>query len=300
MTGVTEMHIQNWQHPPAIEADAWYCDVVWGGNRPVLERFSMPGLEGCLLSVPNAHRQAGGDIYHVTVCNQGVFSKFLLVDVAGHDATAADIATHLQAPLHRLMNQLDNSAILHELNDNILAHLQPGNFATATAATYNHWDHSWTYAYAGHPYMLIRRDGVWELLPECLAAPPAGVIGEAHYMQNEIQLQGDDWLFLYSDAVFEIRRHDGKRIGFEGLVELLNTLPHAEDIDTFYRELVAQLTQENGGPDFDDDLTLILLQQTDEHRPVTDRALSGARRLMMRWMKRHDTHCTTTLPEHNS
>ncbi|TCK16930.1 stage II sporulation protein E [Thiogranum longum] len=291
---------ETWLHPAAADDQRWYCDIVWGGNQPVLERFTMPGLEGCLLSVPNAERLSGGDIYHVTVCDQGVFSKFLLVDVAGHDAVAADIATQLHAPLHRLMNQLDNTAILGELNENILADLQPGNFATATAATYNHWDHSWTYAYAGHPYMLIRRNGIWEPLPECLSAPPAGVTAEVRYMQNEISLQGDDWLFLYSDAVFEIRRPDGRRIGFEGLVDLLNSLPEAHDIDTFYRELIARLTQENRGTDFDDDLTLILLRQTDEHLPVTDRALSGARHLMMRWLKRHDTRCTTILPGHRT
>jgi len=119
-------------------------------------------------------------------------------------------------------------------------------------------------------------------------------------MQNEIRLQGDDWLFLYSDAAFEVRRQGGKRIGFKGLINLLNTLPPAEDIDTFYRELVAQLILENGGPYFDDDLTLILLRQTAEQLPATDRALSGARRLLMRWMKRHDTHCTTTLPTPNA
>ena len=290
------MNIEHWLHAPPGKAQPWYCDVVWGGNRSALERFAMPGLEGCLLSLPCAHRQSGGDIYHVTVCDQGVFSKFILVDVAGHDAAAADIASHLQAPLHRLMNQLDNSAILHELNNNILDNLLPGTFATATAATYNHWDHSWTYAYAGHPYMLIRRDGVWEPLPECLSAPPAGVIGEARYMQNEIPLQGDDWLFLYSDAVFDIRGSNGRRLNFGGLIDLLNALPAARDVDTFYRELVTQLVQGNGGRDFTDDLTLILLRQTGAQRPVADRALSGARRLLMRWMKRHDTHCITTLP----
>ena len=294
------MRFENWQHPPPTDGQRWYCDIVWGGNQPVLERFSMPGLEGCLLSVPNGQRRHGGDIYHVTVCDQGVFSKFLLVDVAGHDAVAADIATQLHAPLQRLMNQLDNTAILHELNDNILADVEPGNFATATAATYNHWDHSWTYAYAGHPYMLIRRNGVWEPLPECLPAPPTGITADVRYQQNEISLQGDDWLFLYSDAVFEIRRPDGERIGFEGLIRLLNGLPEAHDIDTFYRELVDRLVQENHGADFDDDLTLILLQQTRKNLPVTDRALSGARHLMMRWMKRHDTHCTTILPNQHS
>ena len=83
----------SWQQQPVQAPDAWLCNIVWGGNELALETFTMPGLDGCLLSVPCANSRAGGDIYHVTVCDHGVFSKFLLVDVAGHgqpDVAARD------------------------------------------------------------------------------------------------------------------------------------------------------------------------------------------------------------------
>ncbi len=58
----------------------WVCNVLWGGNHFVKQSFRMPGMEGCLLSIPHGGDPSGGDIYHITVCGHGVFSKFLLVD----------------------------------------------------------------------------------------------------------------------------------------------------------------------------------------------------------------------------
>lgn len=283
-----------WQQLVPEESDAWLCNIVWGGNRLALEIFTTPGLDGYLLSIPCANRPVGGDIYHVTVCDHGVFSKFLLADVAGHGDAAAGISSRLQQPLFKLMGELDNSALLEELNDIIYIEESSGNFATAAAATYNHWDNSWTYAYAGHPYMLIRRDDRWQVLPECYSAPPAGVLVESRYYQNEIGLRGNDWLFLFSDAVYEIKQADGSRLGFEGLVALLDSI-RLHEISDFYHQLMHKLVTINGGEEFDDDLTLILLKQNDAGKTPTQRVLSAGRKLIMRWKKRHEKHCHTEL-----
>lgn len=290
------MQALNWRQALDRDPKSWVCNIVWGGNQLALESFTTPGLEGYLLSLPCADSRAGGDIYHVTVCGHGVFSKFLLVDVAGHGDSAAHISSRLQQPLAHLMSELDNGAILAELNNRILCDETNGNFATAAAATYNHWDRSLNYAYAGHPYMLIRRNGGWQHLPECCAGPPIGILGDISYFQNEIPLNGEDWLFLFSDAVFEIKRTDGTRLGFEGLVDLLNTI-EAEAIGPFYQELVDVLVGVNGGDIFEDDLTLILLKQQQIEESLSARALSSGRKLMMRWMKRKEPRCTTALPE---
>ena len=194
------------------------------------------------------------------------------------------------------MNELDNAAILEELNERILREESNGSFATAAAATYNHWDRSLNYAYAGHPYMLIRRNGAWQLLPECHSGPPVGILGDIRYFQNEVPLNGADWLFLFSDAVFEIKRKDGGRLGFDGLVELLNSI-ETEHIADFYQELVDTLVATNGSDVFEDDLTLILLKQQQATATLSSRALFQGRKLMMRWMKRKNPRCTTALPE---
>ena len=290
------MESLSWRQPLERDPQSWFCNIVWGGNQLALESFTMPGLDGYLLSVPCADSLAGGDVYHVTVCDQGVFSKFLLIDVAGHGDSAAHISSRLQQPLARLMSELDNSAILEELNNSILTDETYGNFATAAAATYNHWDRSLSYAYAGHPFMLIRRNGVWKLLPECCAGPPIGILGEISYFQNEIPLNGEDWVFLFSDAVFEIKQNDGSRLGFEGLVELLNTI-ESQTIESFYQALIDALVNVNDGDIFEDDLTLILLKQQQAEETLPDRALSSARKLMMRWMKHKAPRCTTSLTD---
>jgi serine phosphatase RsbU (regulator of sigma subunit) len=279
-----------WNLPLPEGRTPWLCNVVWGGNRLVLESFTVPGLDGYLLSVPCADSTAGGDIYHVTVCNHGVFSKFLLIDVAGHGSAASRISSRLQQPLVTLMNELDNSAILEQLNRNILASEASGSFATAAAATYNHWDRSWSYAYAGHPYMLVRRHGRWQALPECCAGVPIGVVGDSRYFQNEIILQGDDWLFLFSDAVLEIKRADGSRLGFGGLLKLLAGI-EADDVGDFYQALADALVKTNAGECFDDDLTLILVKQQPARERLPGRLAASARRLLMRWRKRHTVRC---------
>ena len=289
------MQTAAWTLPLTGQPESWFCDVVWGGNELALETFNMPGLEGYLLSVPCSDKHASGDIYHVTVCNHGIFSKFLLIDVAGHDDSAARISSRLKQPLAKLMNELSNGAILEQLNGNILSSESSGSFATAAAATYNHWDSSLTYAYAGHPYILIQRDGVWRTLPECCSGPPIGILGDVRYFENEIQLNGEDWLFLFSDAVFEVKREDGSRLGFDGLIELLNSIEQTT-IDSFYQALTDALVDINGSNQFADDLTLFLLRQQPTSKKLLSRTTNGARKLVMRWMKRKAPRCNTPLP----
>ncbi len=287
---------QPWRQAPDEAPDNWVCNIVWGGNQLALESFTMPGLDGCLLSVPCADSRAGGDVYHVTVCDHGVFSKFLLVDVAGHGDAAAGISQRLKQPLSRLMSELDNGAILEHLNHCILENEPMGSFATAAAATYNHWDRSLSYAYAGHPYILIRRDGRWRVLPECCAGPPIGILGELSYFQNEVPLNGEDWLLMFSDAILDIKLADGRRLGFDGLIDLLNAVP-ADSLGGFYQATVNALVQANGSEHFDDDLTLILLKQQKAEASLPARLLSFGRKLTMRWMKRKENPCPAALPE---
>jgi len=192
------------------------------------------------------------------------------------------------------MTKPGNGALLEELNGNILSTESSGSFATAAAATYNHWDRSLTYAYAGHPYILIQRDGVWQTLPECCSGPPIGVLEDIRYFENEILLNGEDWLFLFSDAVFEIQCENGTRLGFDGLIELLNCIEQTT-IDSFYQALIDALVTLNGSEQFADDLTLFLLKQQPASKKLLSRTADGIRKMVMRLMKRKQPRCSTPL-----
>ncbi|HED19388.1 MAG TPA: serine/threonine-protein phosphatase [Gammaproteobacteria bacterium] len=266
------MQTTAWALPLTSQPDTWFCNIVWGGNERALETFTMPGLDGYLLSIPCADKNTGGDIYHVTVCNHGVFSKFLLIDVAGHDDSAAEISSRLKQPLSKLMTELGNGAILEELNSKLLSTESSGSFATAAAATYNHWDRSLTYAYAGHPYILIQRDGVWRTLPECGSSPPIGILGDIRYFEK-----------------------DGTRLGFDGLIALLNSIEQTT-INGFYQALIDALVALNGSEQFADDLTLFLLKQQPGSKKLLSRTANGIRKLVIRMIKCKEPRCSTPLP----
>lgn len=266
--------------PPMEKPAEWVCNVLWGGNRFVKQSFRMPGMEGCLLSIPHGGDHSGGDIYHITVCGHGVFSKFLLVDVMGHGREAAILSQALLEPLGRLATELDNRAILGELNRVIQEQAEYGKFATAAAATFNTWDGSWTYAYAGHPPMMMRRDGRWASLEnpgDCV--PPVGIIKGLCFQQNTLVLQSGDWLLLYSDALTDIMMAHAKgQDMLLALCDILNSID-TDHVETFHAALTGKLIAINGGTQFGDDLTFILLRHDD---PQADSWLARLRGMVLR------------------
>lgn len=269
----------------------WVCNVLWGGNRFVKQSFRTPGMEGCLLSIPHGGDPFGGDIYHITVCGHGVFSKFLLVDAMGHGREAAVLSHALLEPLGRLATELDNATILEELNRVIRELGAAGKFATAAAATFNAWDGSWTYAYAGHPPMLIRHAGRWASLERPGdRALPVGIIKGLQFQQCAVTLQPGDWLLLYSDALTDlVMAHAQGRDVYETLAGMLNGIA-TDHVGTFHAALTGKLIELNGGPRFGDDLTFIVLRH-DLPRPQTWTSriaaplLRGGGRMMMAMMK---------------
>jgi len=249
--------------------ERWICDLLWGGNTYADKDFSTPGLEGRLLSVPAGQSPMGGDVHYITVCGGGILSKFLLLDVSGHGAAASEWSRYLHAPLHRLMEEQDNAAILGELNLRLLDAHTLGRFATAVAATYNSQTQRWIYAYAGHPYMLIRSEGTWQELPaKGERTVPVGIIDDTEYYQTEVGLSADEYILIFSDALIEIRQQTGQLLGLQGLVDTLNALP-ADGLQDLYPRLVAGLVAHNGGQHFNDDLTLVLLRHTGGPGPTT-------------------------------
>jgi sigma-B regulation protein RsbU (phosphoserine phosphatase) len=267
--------MQGWLARTQIGVDsapeAWSCDLLWGGNSYADKAFLTPGLEGHLLSVPAGQSHRGGDIHYITVCGHGVFSKFLLLDAAGHGAAAAEWSRYLHEPLSRLMEEQDNVAILEELNSVMLGYRpdNPGRFATAIAATYDSRSYGWVYAYAGHPYMLIRRHGVWqELSAAGERTVPIGIINDTEYYQSAASLQSGDWVLMFSDGATEIKQTNGRRLSVSGLINLMNGLAH-DGIRALYLGLVQRLVDLNGQETFSDDLTLVLLRHTIPADPGT-------------------------------
>ncbi|MBN1352893.1 serine/threonine-protein phosphatase [candidate division KSB1 bacterium] len=257
---MTELLTSRFNHKIEDE-ESWVCDLVWGGNRLARKRFDLPGFEGNLISIPHGQSNVGGDIYFITVCGSGNLSKFLLLDVSGHGEEAARLSERLQEPLYLLMNENDNTALLNELNQHMLDLNLRNKFVTALAATYNNTLNEWLYSYAGHPYMLIRLNGIWQELPaQGVRSLPIGIKQEGLYYESQTILQPGDWVIMFSDGLLDVKNGNGELLEEKGLIQLLNQI-EADEIGPFISLFVEKLKELNGNDSFQDDLTFIVLKR---------------------------------------
>lgn len=248
-------------HAIKAKPSQWYCNVVEGGNKLSAESFTVPGLDGYLLSVPYQDSSQGGDIHYITVCNHGVYSKFLILDVSGHGEKAGEISKHLYQPLFKLLDERDNTKILAKLNQIMIDLNLPGKFATVVLATYNRYFCSWTFSYAGHPSILLDRNNCWHPITTQGSAP-IGIIGDTQFQQSTVFLEDGDKLLLFSDALTEIKLKNNSRLTEDGLINTLSQIKQ-DALNTYFQKLIEHLIRLNQGEAFCDDLTLILL----EHKP---------------------------------
>lgn len=261
------MQEKNWQDllqdSLQEEPKEWFCNVVQGGNGLSAQPFKVPGINGQLLSIPYKNSSAGGDVHYVTVCNLGTYSKFLIIDVSGHGEKAGELSTKLYDVLWKLIDQGDNKKVLGELNNIMVKMGALGKFATVLLATYNSWFRSWTFTYAGHHSMLLFRNGQWQplQLSSDNKSIPIGIVGDTEFRQETIWLDFDDRLLLFSDLVIEVRNQKGQQLGEDGVTKWLNE--HAQTTPTQqFKGLCSYLADINGGQEFDDDFTCMLLHHT--------------------------------------
>ena len=228
-------------------------DLAWSG-------FSAHSIAGQLLSIPSEPGGVSGDIHCLSLNSDGDPLTCLLLDISGHGPAIAALSERIEIPLKNLLNDRDNCRLLHALNKLLVDMELAGQFATAVAGTFDTADRMWRYAYAGHPNMLLFKNGCWsELSAVGNHGIPAGIVADAMYYQYECRLNTGDRLLLYTDGATDIRLSTGRFLGTQGLVEMLNVIG-CEDPQTTLVKLMDELVQMNLSDVFVDDITLLFLE----------------------------------------
>lgn len=256
------------------------CSEVWGGNDEVLRAVSMPGLDAYVLSKPHAGDAAGGDIHYLSSCATGRIGRVLIADVAGHGEQVAELAIKLRAILRKNVNYVDQSRVMREMNREFVAEQQRGSglarFATAIVATFWGPTGELDLTIAGHPPPLLYRSATrtWSVLAATAqmsddADVPLGILDTSTYTRQQVRLQRDDLLVLYTDALVEApasvqaAHGDTRRmLGTSGLLELARELD-VSDAAAVTTSLLARVRAFAGlkdGGELDDDATLMVLK----------------------------------------
>ena len=193
-----------------------------------------------------------GDMYDFLLADDNR-AGLLIADVSGHGVPAALIASMVKmAAVSQRTQAAHPAALLAGMNAALCGNTQ-GQYVTAAYVYLDAHMRELHYSAAGHPAMLLLRNGAVTEISEngmLLAA-----VDGATYQSKSLPLQSGDRLLLYTDGLVEARNAGGKLFGDQSLAAELKgsarmspseTVDHL--VDTVQRWARSQ----------DDDLTVLV------------------------------------------
>ena len=159
-----------------------------------------------------------GDLYDFLLVDDQQ-AGLLIADVSGHGVPAALIASMVKMAAVSLRGQAQQpAALMTGMNSSLCGNTQ-GQYVTAAYVYLDAHAAELHYAAAGHPAMLLLRDGAVTEIAEngILLAAVAG----ANYESKSLPLESGDRLLLYTDGLVEARNAEGKLFGDQSLAREL-------------------------------------------------------------------------------
>ena len=204
----------------------------------------------------------GGDAFGYHWLDDESFAMYL-IDVSGHGIRPALLSVSIINSLrsHSLPETdfKNPGTVLSALNKVFPSEKNNFMFFTIWYGVYHKSDRELCFASGGHPPALLLNNSDTQNGKINQLRTPNMVIGaleEADFGKQRLQVRKNARLYIYSDGVYEIRKHDGRSMWqLEEFVEYMSTFT-IETPDVLDR--LIQHTQTLGGSaEFDDDFTVM-------------------------------------------
>ena len=196
----------------------------------------------------------GGDLFDVISFEEDRQIGVFICDVSGHGVGAALIACMVKTlPLGSANRKMNPAEMCSYINGKLLGQTDD-NFITAFYGIFDTETKMFRYTRCGHPYpLLLRRGETIELRGK---GSVIGVLRNAAFHDNEVQLESGDRLFFFTDGVLESANADRVEFGDDKLKEILaqnsgTTLPATVD------RVFAALNEFHGSDVFEDDVAVL-------------------------------------------
>lgn len=220
---------------------------------PFTERLSLSAVYQPMAKV-------GGDLYDVAQLDANRLGIYI-ADTSGHGISSAMLTIFLKHAIQGLLhdrNEIVRSPgdLLTELNKIIIQEeFGQGIFVSMTYLIIDLERMLLTYSTAGHPPLLLRREG--EAIRRLhKPGPVLGVNPKVIYTDEERMLQANDILLMYTDGIVEARNVDGEFYGEDRLKQLVSEIDgHTDSIAKAVEADLASFTQ---GRQHTDDFTLLV------------------------------------------
>ena len=203
--------------------------------------------------------KVGGDMYGCF--DRDVLTDFFVADVSGHGIPGAFLALSTKLSLDSIIRgEKPVSLILKELNSSILKYTVKSNYVTMFYCSIDRAGTVMRFCSAGHiPCFLMRKNGntLIQLKPKGRAL---GMFDGTVYEEQEIRLEKGDRILLYTDGIIECMDAGGGLYGIERFARFIeaNFLLGPEE---FAKKLIYDLVEFSGTRNFEDDLTLYVIDR---------------------------------------
>jgi phosphoserine phosphatase RsbU/P len=193
-----------------------------------------------------------GDLYDFLLVDDQ-HAGLLIADVSGHGVPAALIASMVKMAAVSQRAQAAHPAVLLAGMNSALCGNTQGQYVTAAYVYLDAATRELHYSAAGHPAMLLLRDGAVTEIAEngmLLAAVP-----NANYESKCLVLKAGDRLLLYTDGLVEARNAEGRLFGEQSLAAAFTASARMTPSETA-EHLIASV--QSWARSQDDDLTVLV------------------------------------------
>ena len=183
----------------------------------------------------------------------------LIADVTGHGIPAA-LLTFMTSFAFKeaAIGKLSTEQVVRRTNEKLVNKMPSGAFITMFYGIYDTERHMLNYTQAGHPPGFIIRPSTNELISLESAGSLVGVFKEelVQFSEKEIKLNPGDKVFLYTDAIIEVKDQANKMIETEELLTFLKQNQEKPLADLF-QSLYKFGCDYSGNQTYNDDFTLV-------------------------------------------
>ncbi|TGM58285.1 SpoIIE family protein phosphatase [Leptospira adleri] len=199
--------------------------------------------------------KVGGDVIS-TIQNEDGSVDILFADVSGHGISSAMVSGMVVISFKNSsrIGLSPAEGLIRIVED--LRSLVVDHHISAVRVKYVPETKKLVYAYAGHPPILLFRDGK-KIELDGMNLPLLAFDGAKYYDQSIDLLHGDRVVF-FSDGMYEIFNSQGEILDLPGLISILEEYLDAETIEDYIELIVSDIFAYSGG-NFGDDIALLVL-----------------------------------------
>jgi len=260
-------------HLKTLEQERTNGDLRIANN---IQQALLPADEQSLMGINESQAEGrlipakavGGDLYNAFIRDGKLF--FCIGDVSGKGVPAALIMAILQALFRNIATRESNPArIMKQLNETACRNNTSNIFATLFIGILDLPTGHLRYCNAGHELPIIKNNDGWTIL-EAKPNLPIGLFDDFDYEMQQVQMNPDSVLFLYTDGLTEARNERHEMFGREKVLHMFTGESHATP-KSLVEKAITEWQKFIAGTEQTDDLTLLAVKYT----PPQEQSIMG-------------------------